>query len=148
MPYFDDVILTIKAESDVTTPDPDFSCDALGATLKPATTTTTRNYLCGARTIVSAAIWTLTLEFEQNWLPEGLSDYLFTHAGELATVTIQAATLETEATCTATLAPSDFGGKAGAIAEASIDLGVDGQPVFASFTPAADDAHVHAGADA
>jgi len=137
MPYFDDVVLTIVAEGDITTPSPDFSCDALGATLKPTTTTTIRNYLCGPKTIVSEPTWVLTLDFEQNWLPEGLSDYLFAHAGEKAEVTIQASTLETEATCTATLAPSDFGWKAGEIAEATVDLGVDGQPAFAPYTPAA-----------
>jgi hypothetical protein len=136
MPYFDDVVLTIAAEGDpAVPPEPDFSCDALGATLKPATTTTTRNYLCGTQTIVSDATWTLTLDFEQNYLPDGLSTYLFDHAGEKANVTIDATTShQVVATCVATLVPSDFGGKAGEIAEATIDLGCDGQP---TFTPAA-----------
>jgi hypothetical protein len=139
MPYFDDVVLTIKAESDVSTPEPDFSCDALGATLKPTTTTTVRTYLCGARTVVSEPTWALTLDFEQNWLPEGLSMYLVDHAGELATVTIDAtATQSVTVEVTATLVPADFGGKAGEIAEASIDLGCDGQPTFTPSAVAAD----------
>jgi hypothetical protein len=140
MPYFDDVVLTILAEGDITTPEPDFSCDATGAALKPETTTTVRNYLCGSKTVVGDAVWTLTLDWEQNWLPDGLSDYLFQHAGEKAVVTIQSSTLETEAVCTATLVPGQFGGTAGEIAEATLDLGVDGQPTFSTYTPATQEA--------
>jgi|SRR6516162_1622650 hypothetical protein len=135
MPYFDDVVLTIKATSDAASSPPDFSCDALGATLKPATTTTTRNYLCGSRTVVSEAVWTLSLDMEQNWEADvGLSDYLNKYAGESAQVTIQSSTLGTQAVCDVTLVPADFGGKAGEIAEATIDLGVDGQPTFSPYT--------------
>jgi hypothetical protein len=146
MPYFDDVVLTIKAESDVAPDAPDFSCDATGATLKPDTTVTQRNYLCGSKTIVAEAVWTLTLDLEQNWdAVEGLSQYLFDHAGEKAQVTINSSTLEKSAACTTTLVPSQFGGTAGEIAEATIDLGVDGQPTFADYTPPA---ALEAGAEA
>jgi hypothetical protein len=139
VPYFDDVVLTIAAEGDTAIPpEPDFSCDALGATLKPATTLTSRAYLCGTRTIVSEPVWTLTLDFEQNWLPEGLSTYLADHAGDLATITIDATiSHQVIAVCTATLVPAEFGGKAGEIAEASIDLGCDGQPTFTPATATA-----------
>jgi hypothetical protein len=137
MPYYDDVVLTIKAESDVAAGVPDFSCDATGALLKPDTASTVRNYLCGSKTIVADPVWTLTLDLEQNWTTDtGLSDYLTAHAGEKAEVTIQASTLAKQAVCTATLVATDFGGKAGEIAEATVDLGVDGQPVFSDFTPA------------
>jgi hypothetical protein len=145
MPYFDDVVLTIKAESDAAADAPDFSCDATGANLNPDTTITTRNYLCGSQVSVADAVWTLTLDFDQNWsagddvaqppVPAGLSQYLFDHAGEKATVLIQSSTLAKQAQCTATLIPTNFGGTAGEIAESSIDLGVDGQPVFTDYTP-------------
>jgi hypothetical protein len=137
MAYFDDVVLTIKAESDVITPDPDFSCDARGATLTPETTVTTRNMLCGPKVSVSDPVWTCTIDFDQNWQAEGLSQYLVDHTGEKATVTIQSSTLLKEATFTATLVPGAFGGTAGEIAEASVDLGVDDQPVFTDYTPPA-----------
>lgn len=150
--YFDDVVLTIKAESDASSTAPDFSCDARGATLTPDTTTTTRNYLCGSKASTADPVWTLTVDFDQNWDDEvtgppaaaaGLSQYLFDHAGEKATVVIESSTLKKQATATATLIPGPFGGTAGEIAEASVDLGIDGQPTFAAYTPAAT-SHVHA----
>lgn len=144
--YFDDVVLTIKADSDAATTAPDFSCDATGATLNPDTTVTTRNYLCGSKATVADPVWTLTVDFDQNWSEGatgppaeaiGLSQYLVDHAGEKATVTIESSTLKKSATMTATLIPGPFGGTAGEIAEASVDLGIDGQPSFAAYTPAA-----------
>lgn len=137
--YFDDVTLTIKAESDVTTPEPDFSCDARGAILNPESTVTTRNYLCGPKTSVSDPVWTATVDFDQNWQADGLSQYLVDHAGEKANVVIQSSTLGKAATFTATLVPGPFGGTAGEIAEATVELGVDDQPSFTDYTPAADE---------
>lgn len=153
--YFDDVVLTIQADSDTAGTAPDFSCDATGATLNPDTTTTTRSYLCGNKTSVADPVWTLTVDFDQNWdtgdpvgppvVPAGLSQYLFDHKGEKATVQIDSSTLGKSASMTCTLIASTFGGTAGEIAEASVDLGVDGQPTFSDYTPTAAAAgHSHA----
>lgn len=133
--YFDDVVLTIQAEGEVD-PALDFSCDARGAVLNPETTVTTRNYLCGPMTTVGTPAWTAVIDFDQNWdAATGLSQYLFDHAGEKAEVIIQSSTLAKQATFTATLVPGAFGGTAGEVAEASVELGVDDQPVFAPYTP-------------
>ena len=134
--YFDDVVLTITAEGD-TAGTNDFSCDARGALLAPETTVTTRNMLCGPKTSVSTPVWNCTVDFDQNWQADGLSQYLIDHAGEKATVLIESSTLGKSAEFVGTLVPGPFGGTAGEIAEASVEIGVDGQPTFADYTPPA-----------
>jgi len=142
VPYFDDVVLTLTPESG-TPPGSDFSCDALGALLEPDVAEETRKYLCGPRTYTSAPVWKLTIDYDQNWeAGTGLSDWLQTHAGELATAVIQSSTLAQEATATVRVKPGPFGGTAGEIAEGSVELTVDDQPTFAPYTPAAREAEL------
>ena len=144
MPYFDDVVLTFTPEAG-TPPGEDFSCDALGALLEPDVTEETRKYLCGPKSYTSTPTWKVTVDYDQNWAVDGLSQWLQTHTGELATVEIQSSTLEHQATATVRVKPGPFGGTAGEFAEGSVELTVDGQPTFATYTPAG--THTHAGAD-
>ena len=136
--YFDDVTLTLTAQSGGTAVD--VSCDVTAATLTPDTPEEIRKRLCGQKTVTGTTTWTLELTWDQNWapgsagppvVPQGLSDFLVAHDGELADFSISWPLEDTEATGTLRCKPGAFGGTAGEIAEASLTLGLDGPPTFA-----------------
>ncbi len=139
--YFDDVILTLTVQGGGTATD--ISCDVTAATLTPDTPEEVRKRLCGQRTVTGKTTWTLELEYDQNWSPgsagppvvaQGLSHFLSAHDGELADFTIEWPLEDTQATGTLRLKPGPYGGTAGEIAEGSLTLGLDGEPVFAPIT--------------
>jgi len=139
MPYFDSVKLTIAVlEQDGTfaaTPE-DFSCDVTGANLTPETPIDTKKFLCGPKTTVGDPVWTLSLDYDQDWTGAGFSTFLQTNTGKVAQVVLDSPTIGAKATCEVTLVPGPYGGAAGETAEGSVELGVNGQPVFAEPTPA------------
>jgi hypothetical protein len=137
--YFDDVTLTLTAPSGTGT-STDVSCDVTAATLTPDTPEEIRKRLCGQRTVTGTTTWVLELEYDQNWstgstgppvVPVGLSQFLVDHAGELADFVIEWPLEDTQATGIVRLKPGPYGGTAGEIAEASVTLGLDGEPTFA-----------------
>jgi len=140
--YFDDVVLTLAVQNG--TPAPvDFSCDITAATLTPDTPEEVRKRLCGPTTVVGATAWTLELDLDQNWSPgeagppvvaQGLSQFLSVNHGRLADFVIQWPLEETEATGVVRLKTGPFGGTAGEVAEASVELGVEGEPTFGPIT--------------
>lgn len=143
--YFDDVVLTLTLQGGGATA-ADMSCDVTVATLTPDTPEEVRKRLCGQKTVTGTTTWTLDLEWDQNWspgevgppvVPEGLSHFLNAHHGELADFTITWPLEDTEATGTVRLKTGPFGGTAGEIAEATLSLGLDGEPAFAPITTTA-----------
>lgn len=150
--YFDDVTLTLTVPTGTGTAT-DVSCDVTAATLTPDTPEEQRNRLCGKKTVTGQTTWVLNLEYDQNWaeaspgppvVPMGLSLFLSENAGQLADFKIEWPLEDTQATGQVRLKPGPYGGTAGEIAEATVDLGVDGQPVFGPITalldaPAGDD---------
>ena len=137
--YFDDVTLTLTVPTGTGTAT-DVSCDVTAATLTPDTPEEIRKRLCGQKTVTGATTWTLDLEYDQNWaegsagppiVAQGLSSFLSEHAGELADFVIEWPLEDTQATGVVRLKPGPYGGTAGEIAEASVELGLDGAPVFA-----------------
>lgn len=135
--YFDDVTLTLTVQSGGTATD--ISCDVTAATLTPDTPEEIRKRLCGQKTVTGTTVWSLELEYDQNWSPGevgppvvsmGLSLFLDQNAGELADFVIEWPLEETQATGVVRLKPGPYGGTAGEIAEASLTLGLDGEPVF------------------
>jgi hypothetical protein len=139
--YFDDVTLTLTAESDGV--EVDVSCDVTAATLTPDTPEEVRKRLCGQKTVTGTTTWTLELTWDQNWatgatgppvVDPGLSTFLQEHDGELAAFSIVWPLEATEATGNLRCKPGAFGGTAGEIAEASLTLGLDGPPTFGPIT--------------
>lgn len=140
--YFDDVTLTFTIDPD----EADVSCDITAATLTPDTPEEIRKRLCGQKTVTGKTTWALELEWDQNWAPPtvgppvvvaGLSWFLQIHDGELADFVIDWPLEDTRATGTVRIKPGPFGGTAGEIAEATITLGLDGEPTYTSPIPAA-----------
>jgi hypothetical protein len=136
--YFDDVTLTLTAPTGTGTA-ADVSCDVTAATLTPDTPEEVRKRLCGQRTVTGKTTWTLELTWDQNWavgaagppvVDPGLSKFLLDHDGELADFTLTWPLEATEATGTLRCKPGAFGGTAGEIAEATLTLGLDGEPSF------------------
>src|SRR3982751_2931684 len=132
--FFDDVTLTLSVPAGGGTA-ADMSCDATAATLTPDTPEELRKRLCGQKTVTGKTTWVLELEFDQNWAtatpgPVGLSTFLQENAGDLADFTIEWPLEATSATGQVRLKPGPYGGTAGEIAEATVTLGVDGDPVF------------------
>lgn len=143
--YFDDVTLTLTVPTGTGTAT-DVSCDVTAATLTPDTPEEIRKRLCGQKTVTGTTTWVLELEYDQNWteaspgppvVTQGLSLFLSTHAGELADFKIEWPLEDTQATGVVRLKPGPYGGTAGEIAEASVSLGLDGEPVFAPIAAAA-----------
>lgn len=139
--YFDDVTLTLTAESDGVAVD--VSCDVTAATLTPDTPEEIRKRLCGQKTVTGTTTWSLELTWDQNWatgatgppvVDPGLSTFLIEHDGELADFSIVWPLEATEATGILRCKPGAFGGTAGEIAEASLTLGLDGPPTFGPIT--------------
>jgi len=140
--YFDDVTLTLTVPTGTGTAT-DVSCDVTAATLTPDTPEEIRKRLCGQKTVTGTTTWTLDLEYDQNWAEAevgppvvgmGLSLFLSTHAGELADFKIEWPLEGTQATGQVRLKPGPYGGTAGEIAEASVTLGLDGEPTFGPIT--------------
>jgi hypothetical protein len=136
--YFDDVTLTLTVPTGTGTAT-DVSCDVTAATLTPDTPEEIRKRLCGQKTVTGTTTWVLDLEYDQNWAPGspgppvvamGLSQFLSTHHGELADFVIEWPLEATQATGQVRLKTGPYGGTAGEIAEASVSLGLDGEPVF------------------
>lgn len=139
--YFDDVVLTLTVAGGGTATD--ISCDVTAATLTPDTPEEQRSRLCGKKTVTGQTTWTLDLEYDQNWsvgsvgppvVGPGLSWFLQENAGSLADFSIVWSLEDTEATGQVRIKPGPYGGTAGEIAEATVTLGVDGQPVFGPAT--------------
>lgn len=137
--FFDDITLTLTVAGG-TAVETDVSCDITAATLTPDTPEEVRNRLCGPRTVTGTTTWTLDLEWDQNWsegsagppvVEPGLSWFLHEHHGELASFEITWPLEGTVATGTVRLKEGPFGGTGGEMAEATLSLGVDGQPTFA-----------------
>jgi len=145
--YFDNVTLTLTAESDGVPVD--VSCDVTAATLTPDTPEEVRKRLCGQKTVTGTTTWTLELTWDHNWatgatgppvVDPGLSTFLLGHDGELADFSIVWPLEATEATGILRCKPGAFGGTAGEIAEATLTLGLDGPPSFGPITvPTAED---------
>jgi hypothetical protein len=136
--YFDDVTLTLTAPTGTGTA-ADVSCDVTAATLTPDTPEEIRKRLCGQKTVTGKTTWTLELTWDQNWgagatgppvVDAGLSTFLHEHDGELADFVLTWPLEATEATGTLRCKPGPFGGTAGEIAEASLTLGLDGEPTI------------------
>lgn len=145
--YFDDVILTLKVPAGTGGTATDISCDVTAATLTPDTPEEIRKRLCGQKTVTGKTTWSLELEYDQNWspgdagppvVPMGLSWFLSIHDGELADFTIEWALEDTQATGQLRIKPGPYGGTAGEIAEGSLTLGLDGEPVFGPITTTLD----------
>jgi len=141
--YFDDVTLTLTVEGGAAV---DVSCDVTAATLVPETPEEIRKRLCGPTTLVGTTTWGLELEYDQNWaagsagppvVSQGISSFLAAHAGELADFTIEWPAEGETATGKVRLKAGPYGGTAGEVAEASVTLGLDGVPTFATYVPAA-----------
>lgn len=137
--YFDDVTLTLTVPTGTGTAT-DVSCDVTAATLTPDTPEEIRKRLCGQKTVTGTTTWTLDLEYDQNWAEAsvgppavgmGLSLFLSTNAGQLADFKIEWPLEDTQATGQVRLKPGPYGGTAGEIAEATVTLGLDGEPTFA-----------------
>lgn len=137
--YFDDVTLTLTVPTGTGTAT-DVSCDVTAATLTPDTPEEIRKRLCGQKTVTGKTTWSLELEYDQNWtegsvgppvVTQGLSSFLVEHAGSLADFVIEWPLEDTQATGVVRLKPGPYGGTAGEIAEASLTLGLDGEPTFA-----------------
>jgi len=137
--YFDDVQMTLTAPTGTGTA-VDVSCDVTSATVVPDTPEEIRRRLCGSTTLVGTTTWNLELEYDQNWaagatgppiVPQGLSAWLAEHAGELADFSITWPAEGTTATGVVRVKAGPFGGTAGEVAEASVTLGLDGEPTFA-----------------
>lgn len=142
--YFDDVTFTLTAQGGGTAVD--VSCDVTAATLTPDTPEEVRKRLCGQKTVTGKTTWTLELAWDQNWstgsagppaVAQGLSDFLKEHDGELADFTLEWPLEATQATGTLRCKPGPFGGTAGEIAEATLTLGLDGEPTFGPITATA-----------
>lgn len=136
--FFDDVTLTLTVTGGAGTAT-DVSCDITAATVTPDTPEEIRKRLCGQKTVTGKTTWTLELAYDQNWAtatpgPVGLSTFLQEHAGELADFTIEWPLESTQATGVVRLKPGPYGGTAGEIAEASLTLGLDGEPTFGPIT--------------
>ena len=141
--YFDDVTLTLTAPSGGAGTATDVSCDVTAATLTPDTPEEVRKRLCGQKTVTGKTTWTLEVTWDQNWavgstgppaVDPGLSKFLLDHDGELADFTLTWPLEATEATGVLRCKPGAFGGTAGEIAEASLTLGLDGEPSFGPVT--------------
>ncbi len=141
--YFDDVTLTLTVQGGGSATD--ISCDVTAATLTPDTPEEIRKRLCGQKTVTGATVWSLELEYDQNWSPGdvgppvvsmGLSYFLDQNAGQLADFVIEWPLEDTQATGVVRLKPGPYGGTAGEIAEASLTLGLDGEPEFGPITVA------------
>lgn len=131
--YFDNVVLTVSTVDPVGTP-VDVSCSSTGATLTPDTPVETRAKLCGKGKAVGETDWTLELDYDQDWdLGEAaaLSFFLASNAGAEATAELSWEAGKVDATATVLIVPGPFGGTAGEVAEASVELPVLGQPTFA-----------------
>ena len=129
--YFDNVVFTLTEE--VAGTPVDVSCSATGATLSPDTPVETRNKLCGKGKAVGETDWTLELDYDQDWdlgAAAALSFFLVTHEGQEATAELSWEDGKVTATATVLIVPGTFGGTAGEVAEASIELPVLGQPTF------------------
>jgi hypothetical protein len=147
--YFDDVTLTLTVVGPPPGTSTDVSCDVTAATLTPDTPEEIRKRLCGQKTVTGTTVWSLELAYDQNWsvgsagppvVTVGLSRFLQDNAGALADFTIVWPLEDTQATGVVRLKPGDYGGTAGEIAEATITLGLDGEPTFGPITLlAADD---------
>ena len=140
--YFDDVVMTLTAPSGTGTA-VDVSCDVTAATLTPDTPEEIRRRLCGSTTLTGKTTWTLEVEYDQNWsegatgppvVPQGLSSFLAEHAGELADFEITWPAEATTATGVVRVKAGPYGGTAGEVAEASVTLGLDGDPTIAPST--------------
>jgi hypothetical protein len=140
--YFDDVTLTLTVPTGTGTA-VDVSCDVTAATLTPDTPEEIRKRLCGQKTVTGATSWVLELEYDQNWavasagppvVTIGLSQFLVDNAGQLADFVIEWPLEDTQATGVVRLKPGPYGGTAGEIAEASVTLGLDGEPTFGPIT--------------
>lgn len=142
--YFDDATLTILSPSGGAGPGEDFSCDVTGALLEPDVATEIRNYLCGPKTTQREPTWKLTLDYDQNWALDGLSTFLEAHAGELGDFVISSVSLGQDAAFTARIKPGPYGGNAGEIAEATVELDVDGKPTFTAPVAAEPEAEAEA----
>lgn len=140
--YFDDVTLTLTVPTGTGTA-VDVSCDVTAATLTPDTPEEIRKRLCGQKTVTGTTTWTLDLEYDQNWaeasagppvVTQGLSLFLSENAGQLADFKIEWPLEDTQATGIVRLKPGPYGGTAGEIAEATVTLGLDGEPTFGPIT--------------
>lgn len=135
--YFDDVVMTLTVQGGGTAVD--VSCDVTAATVVPDTPEEIRRRLCGSTTLVGKTTWTLELEYDQNWaagsvgppvVAQGLSAFLAENAGELADFHIEWPSEGQQAEGAVRLKAGPYGGTAGEVAEASLTLGLDGDPTF------------------
>jgi len=139
--YFDDVTMTLTVQGGGA--ETDVSCDVTAGTLTPDTPEEIRKRLCGQRTVTGTTTWSLELEYDQNWspgeagppvVPIGLSLFLSQNHGELADFVIAWPLEDTQATGVVRLKTGPYGGTAGEIAEATLTLGLDGEPTFGPIT--------------
>jgi len=139
VPYFQPTILTFTAYvADVpgTTP-VDVSCDVTSAQVTNETPLENRDTLCGKQAIVGESTETLEVTADQYWKPaEALSRFLEEHHGELADFSLAWPAQEVTVTGTVRVIRGAFGGEAGAIAETTVELPVQG-PTVKTYGPVA-----------
>ncbi|WP_163187019.1 hypothetical protein [Cellulosimicrobium sp. SL-1] len=109
----------------------DYKKHLSGVTFTPTASTVTWNGLgSNSFTDVATATWVCTLDYAQDWeTTDSLSRFLHEHEGEEIEVTFKpvSSKLPTiEATLIVT--PGAIGGAFGAVASASVSLGVNGRP--------------------
>src|SRR5262245_58341408 len=108
-------------------------CQCSVMVLNPSTDMKEITTACGRVQVPGITAWTLHVEGAQDWTATtGVSDYLNDNDGELIDFElVPFDTTTPKATGKAYGAPGAFGGTAGEIAVFSVDLGVNGKPVFA-----------------
>lgn len=130
MPYFQPTVLTFTpyvADAPDTAGTVDVSCDVTTARVTNETPLENRETLCGKHPIVGESVETLEVTADQYWKPvEALSRFLEDHHGELADFSLAWPAQEVTTTGTVRIIRGDFGGEAGAIAETTVELPVQG----------------------
>ena len=106
-------------------------------TLTPTSSTLTFNAItpAGAFSDNTTPTWVAAIGYAQDWeTPNSLSQYLMDHAGETQTLVFEPKAGGVKFTQDVILVPGPIGGAGNTIQEATVNLGVVGQPVP---TPAA-----------
>jgi hypothetical protein len=114
----------------------EFSTALDSITLTPTTTKLRRTAVNGkSKTRVPLPDWALALTYGQDFDDTGLSHELLTKHGQEVDFVLKPLGDEAEITGTVTLEAGAVGGAAKAIAQSTVTLDVNGQPVFAWNTP-------------
>ena len=116
----------------------DYAAAITAMTITPTSSQITIKGLKPSATFSDATTptWTCAVSYIQDWEnEESFANYLFDHAGETVSATIEPVTGGTGWDVDLILTPGDIGGAVDAYGVATVTLGISGKPVRVPATP-------------